>query len=104
MAFQGELISLSRDLIETDGWPREVVAATIQSKVDKMRGIVATYGDGGRLRGGRDYLIRLYNGDRSDHFDDLIIDRLERGDPWGMILVSLISSEFLVRKSESGSA
>ena len=95
--FHQDLTAIARDLVETNGWSVEQVHDALKSKIVKMRDLTTKYGDGGRLRGGRDYLARIYQPAKNDHFDDLIADHIEQGCPWGVIFETLKEAEAALR-------
>lgn len=103
MNFQSDLGALASDLMETRGWERARVLESMSSKVEHMRKITRNYGDNGRIRGGRDYLERLYGGDpKNDHFDDLIIDAIRKDVPWGNIIAGIMAVEVILSTGGRG--
>lgn len=104
MNFQSNLGALVSDLMETRGRTRSAIITTIGEKVSHMRRITRDYGNSDdRIRGGAAYLEHLYGGDpRNDHFDDLIVDALRKGVPWGNIIAGLMAIEIIISTGGRG--
>ena len=104
MNFQSDLGALVSDLMETRGWTRTVAITTIGEKVSHMHQITRDYGNSDdRIRGGAAYLEHLYGGNpKEDHFDDLIVDALRKGVPWGNIIAGLMAIEIIISTGGRG--
>lgn len=107
-SFSSDLYALVKDLVEVEEMSEHEVFNRVQDATVRMRGITNRYGDSGRVRGGPDYLARLFRTDRGngvfnpkDPLDDLIVDHLERGEAWGVIVTSLMAAESMYRSKES---